>query len=174
MKAADADLAAMMALAQAGDQKAYGVLLDECRKWLGRFFGRRIAAGLVDDLIQETLVSLHRKRSSYDSGKPFLPWLAAIARYRWIDQLRKEYRKDETDLDFDIAVDSGEEEIAARLSLERLLGQISPAQAQVISLVKISGLSISEAAARSGQSEALVRVNIHRGLKKLAGLVESE
>ena len=32
--------------------------------------------------------------------------------------------------------------------------------------------SIAEAAERTGQSESLVKVNIHRGLKKLSALVE--
>ena len=47
-------------------------------------------------------------------------------------------------------------------------------QAEAIELVKIEGLSISEAASASGQSESLVKVNIHRGLKRLAASIESE
>ena len=38
----------------------------------------------------------------------------------------------------------------------------------------IVGASIADAARISGQSESLVKVNIHRGLKKLALLIESE
>jgi RNA polymerase sigma-70 factor (ECF subfamily) len=64
--------------------------------------------------------------------------------------------------------------VTARVSLERLLAMIPPRQADVISFVKIEGLSIVEAAARTGQSESLVKVNIHRGLKKMSALIESE
>ena len=49
---------------------------------------------------------------------------------------------------------------------------LPPAQARVIELVKIEGRSVAEAAVRSGQSEPLVKVNIHRGLKKLSALIE--
>lgn len=174
VKIAQTDLAMMMARAQDGDNRAYATLLDHCQHWLTRFFARRIAPSQIDDLVQETLISVHRKRATYDPTRPFLPWLAAIARYRWIDQLRKDYRNETVDHSEDFAVESDEEPITARLSIDRLLALLDPAQAQAITLVKIDGLTSSEAASRSGQSESLIRVNIHRGLKKLAAIVESE
>jgi DNA-directed RNA polymerase specialized sigma subunit, sigma24 homolog len=62
--------------------------------------------------------------------------------------------------------------VIARVSLDRLFAHLPVKQAEAIELVKIEGLSIEEASARSGQSASLVKVNIHRGLKKLAALVE--
>ncbi len=59
-------------------------------------------------------------------------------------------------------------------SLERLLATLKPAQSQVIHLVKLQGLSIEEASKATGQSASLVKVNIHRGLKRLTSLVRSE
>jgi len=166
-------LARLMAAAQRGDRAAYRALLADCRRWLTRYFARRIAPHAVDDLVQETLVSLHRKRATWDSGRAFLPWLAAIARYRWIDMLRRQ--KDEAELgEGDAAVAAEDEAVHARLSLDHLLGLLPAGQAQAITLVKIEGLSIAETSRLTGQSESLVKVNIHRGLKKLAGLVESE
>ena len=50
---------------------------------------------------------------------------------------------------------------------------LKPAQAEVIRLVKLDGLSIEDASARTGQSAALVKVNIHRGLGRLSRIVES-
>jgi len=41
------------------------------------------------------MVAVHAKRATWDPARAFLPWLAAIARYRWIDHLRKVYRKAE-------------------------------------------------------------------------------
>lgn len=52
--------------------------------------------------------------------------------------------------------------------VDDLLGRLKPAQACVIRLVKLQGASIKTAANATGQSAALVKVNIHRGLKKLA------
>ena len=69
---------------------------------------------------------------------------------------------------------SEEPVITARLSLERLFAQLPEKQAEVIELVKVEGYSIAEASRASGQSESLVKVNIHRGLKKLAAMIERD
>lgn len=172
MIADEATLARLMAMAQAGDRAAYAALLEACQRWLRRYYARRIGPCQLDDLVQDTLLSLHRKRASYDPARPFLPWLAAIARYRWVDHLRKLYRADETELDNNFAAEPDEPGISARISLERLFAYLPSAQVAAIEMVKIDGLSISEASQASGQSESLVKVNIHRGLKRLAALIE--
>jgi RNA polymerase sigma factor (sigma-70 family) len=174
MKADDQSLSRLMAAAQAGDAVAYRTVLDACQKWLTGYYARRIAPSFVEDLIQETLISIHNKRASYDPSRPFLPWLAAIARYRWVDQLRRSYRAAETELTDVFGIDPEDEAVMARISIDRLLAMLPGKQAQAIRMVKIEGLSIIEAAEKSGQSEPLIKVNVHRGLKKLAQLIESE
>jgi RNA polymerase sigma-70 factor (ECF subfamily) len=62
------------------------------------------------------------------------------------------------------AVDSG-------LDLETLLARLTPKTRQAIRLVKLDGLSVSEAAARSGMSESAIKVSVHRGLRALSLLV---
>ena len=173
MIADEASLAHLMASAQKGDGNAYRVLLAEVQLWLERFFRRRIAPAQLDDLVQDVLLAVHNKRATWDHRRPFLPWLAAIARYRWVDHLRKVYRQAEDELgDWGAAEDSDEEAVMARMSLERLFVHLPEKQNEVIELVKIEGLSIAEAARKTGQSESLVKVNIHRGLKKLSAIVE--
>jgi RNA polymerase sigma factor (sigma-70 family) len=174
MKTDDATLARLMGLSQDGDAAAYRLVLETSSSWLRGFFRRRISPDAVDDLVQETLISLHAKRASYDPARPFLPWLAAIARYRWVDELRRSYRTSADELTGNEAVDPGDDELIARISLDRLLAQLPTGQIAAIRLVKIEGLSIAEASMRCGQSEPLVKVNIHRGLRRLAALIESE
>ena len=173
MIADEPSLSRLMALSQRGDRQAYRALLSECQGWLERYFRRRVAPAQLDDLVQEVLMALHAKRATWDPGRPFLPWLAAIARYRWVDHLRRLYRGEEDELaDHDAAEDSEEDAVLARMSLERLFVHLPGKQVQAIELVKIEGLSITEASHRCGQSESAVKVNIHRGLKRLAALVE--
>jgi RNA polymerase sigma-70 factor (ECF subfamily) len=173
MIADEASLAQLMAASQKGDAAAYRVLLAEIQLWLERYFRRRVAPEQLDDLVQDVMLAVHAKRATWDASRAFLPWLAAIARYRWVDHLRKVYRKAEDELgDHDAAEDSEEEAVMARMSLERLFVHLAEKQCEAIELVKIEGLSIAEASAKTGQSESLVKVNIHRGLKKLSALVE--
>ena len=173
MIADEASMAHMMAAAQRGDREMYRVLLGEVQLWLARYFRKRVPPAQLDDLVQEVMMAVHAKRATCDPTRAFYPWLAAIARYRWVDHLRKVYRSAEDELgDHDAAEDSEEEAVMARMSLERLFVHLPDRQVEVIELVKIEGLSIAEAAERTGQSESLVKVNIHRGLKKLSALVE--
>lgn len=173
MIADEPTFARLMAATQDGDKAAANVLLSEVGVWLERYFRRRVPPHQIDDLVQEVLLAFYTKRSTYDPARPFLPWLAAIARYRWVDHLRKVYKHDGKELMEDDAVEDSEEEVVlARASLDRLFKQLPEKQAKVIELVKIGGFSVREAAEKTGQSESLVKVNIHRGLKKLAGLVE--
>ncbi len=173
MRIDDELLRRSMVQALAGDRIAYRLVLDQSRAWLTSYFARRIGPAMVDDLVQDTLVSLHTKRASFDTARPFLPWLAAIARYRWVDALRKVRVCDELKPDMG-QVDSDEEAVLARLSLERLMTLLPLPQSNAIMLTRVEGKSIAEAATICGQSEALVKVNVHRGLKKLASLIESE
>ena len=173
MIADEQTMARLMASSQQGDKQSYSVLLTEVQLWLERYFRRRCAPAQMDDLVQEVMMAVHNKRATYDPARPFLPWLAAIARYRWVDHLRKVYRSAEDALeDYDAPEDSEEEAVLARLSLDRMFVRIPAKQASAIEMVKIEGLSIKEAATRTGQSESAVKVNIHRGLKKLSALIE--
>jgi RNA polymerase sigma-70 factor (ECF subfamily) len=174
VRADEATLARLMRLSQQGDKQAYATLLDCCQRWLRGYYSRRVAPSQLDDLVQETLIALHAKRASWDATRLFLPWLAAIARYRWVDHLRRLYRADEHELHEDLIGTDDEPAVSARISIDRLLGLLPPAQERAIALVKIEGLSIAEASQATGQSESLVKVNIHRGLKKLAAMIEKE
>lgn len=173
MRLQDADCRTLMRRAQAGDSQSYRALLDGCRHWLLRYYAHRIAPYMVEDLVQDTLMSIHAKRASYDPARPFYPWLAAIARYRWIDALRKQTQTEEL-LPGDVLVEHEEDAVLSRLSLDSLLAHLPPAQANAIMLTKIEGRSIEDAGRICGQSASLVKVNVHRGLKRLAALVESE
>jgi len=170
----EATLTRLAGLAQRGDRQAYGTLLRAFRDWLQRYYRRRVAPEQIDDLVQDTLLSVHRKLASYDASRPVVPWLAAIARYRFVDHLRVAYRNAEDSLEDDFTALAHDDEpgLTARLSLDRLFEALPDAQQRAIELVKIEGLSISEASASTGQSESLVKVNIHRGLKRLAALIE--
>ena len=165
---------AMMAAAQGGDAPSYHRLLSEVIAWLRRYYARRLPPVMIDDAIQDTLVAIHEKRHTYDPTRPFGAWLAAIARYKWIDALRSLNMKPTEPLDDDIPAPDHEEAITSARSLERLLATLKPVQSQVIRLVKLQGLSIEEASKATGQSAPLVKMNIHRGLKRLTLLLRSE
>jgi RNA polymerase sigma-70 factor (ECF subfamily) len=163
-----------MAAAQGGDAASYHRLLSEIDNWLRRYYAKRLPASMIDDTVQDVLVAVHQKRHTYDPRRPFLAWLAAIARYKWIDAIRSLKAKATVTLEDDVLTPGHEEAVISAWSLDNLLGSLKPAQAQVIRLVRLQGHSIEEASKATGQSTALVKVNVHRGLKRLAALLKND
>ena len=173
---ADDQWGRLMEAAQTGNGGAYNRLLNEVQPWLVRYYSRRLPLHMVDDAAQDTLMAIHQKRHTYEPGRPFRPWLAGIARYKWIDRLRAMGRQHTVSVDdeiFEPSVEDHESAVTSAILLEELLTKLKPAQISVIRLVKLQGYSIEDAAAKTGQSESLVKVNIHRGLAKLAAMVQS-
>jgi RNA polymerase sigma-70 factor (ECF subfamily) len=165
------DWSALMAAAQSGDAVAYHRLLTEAGARLYRHYGRRLPPGAVDDAVQDTFLAIHQKRHAYDSARPFEPWLMAVARHKWIDRLRAMRSTPTEALREDIPVADHGDAVTSAWTLEGLLRELKPAQSTVIRLVKLQGHSIEEAAARTGQSASLVKMDVHRGLGRLASII---
>ena len=162
---------ALMTAAQDGHGGAYRRLLAEIGDWATRYFSRRLPPGEIDDAVQETLLAVHRRRHTYDPSRPFAPWLAAIAKRKWVDQLRSLERGAAQDLPDEIATADHESAVTSATVLAGLLAALPPAQAQAVLLVKLHGYPVADASRESGQSVAAVKVNVHRGLARLAKLI---
>ena len=161
----------LMMAAQADERQAYEQLLRELHVWLRRYYARRLPRHAAEDATQEALLAIHAKRHTYAPSRPFGAWVMGIARHKWIDRIRDASRFVAVSLDDEMPVEEQGETALSAAVLDSLLGRLKPSQASVIRLVKLRGLSIAHASGATGQSAALVKVNIHRGLKKMAALV---
>jgi RNA polymerase sigma factor (sigma-70 family) len=163
----------LMAAAQRGDDPAYERLMREVGTWLSRYFHKRLPPSAAEDATQEALLAIHVHKQKYDTSDPMRPWLKTIARFKWIDQLRGHLRSPESLDDMDVPVEDHGSATRAAILLDLLLAEAKPAQAQVIRLVKLRGASVEEASRISGQSPSLVKVNIHRGLKRIGEALDA-
>lgn len=174
----EAKLKALMVASLDGHSRAYQALLRLCAERLRVYYRRRMGGheSDVEDLVQETLIAVHRKRGSYDTALPFTAWLHGIARYRLIDYLRREYRRATLPLDdeFEPADGNAVDAILAEIDVASLLSRLSPNQAEAIRLTKIEGHSVRDAAELSGQSEPSIKVNVHRGIGRLAAAIRGK
>lgn len=160
-----------MQKAQGGDAAAYRDLLVSLRPWLLSYIRRRLKGSDGEDLVQMTLLSLHEKRHTYDPAAPFLPWIAAVARHKLIDFVRKSGRHVHVELDDEMGIEDGLQPDLSKRDVEVLLAQLPKDQARVIRLHKLDELSVDEVSAATGKSASSVKVIVHRGLKKLQALV---
>ena len=123
----------------------------------------------VEDVLQETLLTLHRARHTWDPARKFEPWLYAIARNTTVDWFRRERQRNrfEQPAAGDDAIDPGSEHGDRELAVDDVLSGLPRNQRDALEMVKLEGLSIEEAAARAGVTEGALRVRIHRGYRAL-------
>ena len=166
-------LKTLMQQGQAGDVTAWRELLTLLGRQLRGYFSRRMdtgAAADVEDLVQETLMAIHRRRMTYDATQPFTAWAYAVARYKMIDFWRRSKTRKHVSID-DVADwledGSSAEDGAVRADLDRLLSVLPERQQRLVRDVKIEGLSLAEAGVRMGVSEGAAKVALHRAMKVL-------
>ena len=172
----------LMRAAQSGDRAAYEKLLGEISPLI-RALVRRHCSNRADieDMVQDTLLTLHRVRHTYDPGRPFCPWLAAIAWRRSIDALRRRIRVSKYEIAnqgvyetfSDAAANSDLEGVRSAEEVEDLLQLLPPRQRDALQALKLKQMTLAEASLASGQSVAALKVNTHRALKRLRMLLEA-
>lgn len=169
------ELHAQWLCAQRGDAAMYTQVLTRLSPLLRAFMRKRMQThpNDIEDLVQETLMAIHQKRHTYDSQQPLTAWVYAIARYKWIDHLRVHGRRTPAMEDIDdfaevLSTESDSDHSDSRHDLVLMLAELPEKQRVAIEHTRLQGLSIAQAAAATGQSEAAVKVNVHRGLKALS------
>jgi RNA polymerase sigma-70 factor, ECF subfamily len=174
----DDELRALMRRAQQGDGEAYVALLQEIMPWIRRAAQRQRGlrdTSSIEDVVQDTLLSLHAVRATYDPSRPFRPWLAAIVRHRIIDALRREVRRGGREVvvdDLDVTFEAGpantpKETFGGPEALRNAIQALPVGQRRAIELLKIQQLSLKEASAETGVSVGALKVATHRAMATL-------
>ncbi|GAA0707684.1 hypothetical protein GCM10009429_40910 [Dyella marensis] len=174
---ADQRRAAWMAAAQAGDRRAYERVLADSLPLI-RAAARRqgVATDNIDDVVQETLLTVHRVRHTYDPSRSYDAWITAIASRRAIDALRSHGRRDRRELHdeqvldmqtdhADAARDTEREQEARRL--RAAIATLPPGQREAVEQLALRERSLAEAAEHTGRNAGALKVNLHRALKAL-------
>ncbi|MET4702308.1 RNA polymerase sigma-70 factor (ECF subfamily) [Constrictibacter sp. MBR-5] len=166
---------ALMAASQAGDKSAYRQLLTELLPYLRRIAHRRLPTHEdAEDVVQETLVTIHAIRHTYDPSRPFRPWLVTIARRRIADRLHQLGRRNHVEAPPDRGSETfftedwnlAEDRIRAG-ELRAAITALPPGQRRAIELTKLRELSLAEASTISGVSVTALKVGVHRAVATL-------
>ena len=180
MKPNEERLRSLMLKGLEGDPLAYRAFLIELGAALEIFVRRRlIRLGRSDsdaeDIVQETVLAIHRRRHTYDASLPVTAWALAIARYKLIDFLRAT-ATEIAELRLQDIVDTGSDVAPERdqaVTLQTIIAALPERLRVPLTLMKVEGLSVADTASRTGMTKAAVKTNVHRGMKwiarKLAG-----
>lgn len=159
--------------AQEGSSSSYETLLTEVYMFLQSYIGRKISnSSQVDDVIQEVLMAVHNSRHTYDCKKSFMSWFLAITHYKISDSLRLQFKHQISELDENI-VDSATDALSLLIenqtfsAVQLVLSELEQKPRDVVNLLKLEGLKVSEVAEKMNLSEANVKVIAHRAYQQL-------
>lgn len=172
-----------MRRAQIGDQESYAQLLALLTS-VTRHYARRKSGEIpwLEDVVQETLISVHKSRHTYDASRPFAPWFYAIAAHRLIDVYRRERRVTSREQAGDVLPEPVPVRVIDREgdvdmdAVRAALAALPPRQREIVEGLKLRDESVRDLATRLGMSESAVKVTAHRAyqaLKKLLGVKPS-
>ncbi len=177
-----ADFDEVMAAARLGDERAVGRIWRAFNPPLVRYL--RVRHGeAADDVASETWLRASQSLARFKGDEnDFRAWFFTLARAASVDWYRRAGRRpvvttDPTDMLDRPSRDDPASDVLDALATEHalaLLRRLSPDQAEVIALRVVAGLDADRVGQILGKRIGTVRVLQHRGLRRLAEILERE
>jgi len=175
----------LMRAAQAGDERAYRALLAEVALRMRRLVCARapwLGRADVEDIVQDILLALHTARATWDPTRPFMPWIAGIARNRLADHARRYVRRQAFD---QAASDLAEvfsstpgqthaEGVVNLMSVRRAMDGLTTGERDAFEMVRLRQMSLAEAAETRGSTVGAIKVAVHRATLKLKAAIAGD
>lgn len=156
--------------ARAGDRGSFARLYELYGRMVHGVLLARVPHAEVDDLVQEVFLVAFRRLTTLRDERTFGGWLATIARNRAHDFHRQARRTEEL-TEAHAAHDARRADAHEAL---RMLQTLPEAYRETLVMRLVEGMSGAEIAARTNLTPASVRVNLHRGMRRLRALVDAQ
>jgi RNA polymerase sigma-70 factor (ECF subfamily) len=170
---ADEGLVDAMVAYQRGIMEAFETLYAALRGALTGYLRALVRdAGVVEDLLHETFLQLHRVRHTYQPPRPVRPWVYAIARNVFLMNRRAAHRRGRHEAIADealpeVPVPPEIEALGDRETVQKALARLPEARREPLVLHHMLGMSFKEVGAVLGISEGAAKVRAHRALAEL-------
>ena len=175
-QAPEEGLEQLMKRYQDGEAAAARSLVDRLSTQLYLFFstsmGNRAEA---EDMLQEAWLRIHRVRHTYRASEPVLPWIYAIARHVRVDHYRRRQRIARREVASDILPEPPAPQPPSPdlPSFCELMAALPESQREVLTMLKVNGLSIEEVARATASTAGAVKQKAHRAYDRLRSLLET-
>jgi len=181
------DLAGCLQRVRQRDQSAARALVEHLYPLVIRIVRAHLPRQVAEeDLSQEIFMKMFTRLEQYQGAVPFPHWVSRIAVTTCIDHLRAQKRRPEfrwADLSEDEAevLDAvltnesdraPDDALAARELVNKLLGQLNPADRLVLQLLDLEQKTVAEIHALTGWSSSLIKVRAFRARRKLQKLFQ--
>jgi len=159
----------------AGDDAAFATVYDALAPRLYGYLLRQTGdRATAEDLLQQTMLHVHRARVRFIPGAEVSPWAFAIARRLFLDGLRRlkrEPRAEGVEPDARASAEPPADEVVHARELavrvDRVLAGLPESQRAAFQLIKQEGFSVAEAAQVLGTTVAAVKLRAHRAYQAL-------
>ncbi|HWF46413.1 MAG TPA: RNA polymerase sigma factor [Bryobacteraceae bacterium] len=128
----------------------------------------------AEDMLQNTWLRIHKVRHTYRTGAPVLPWVFAIAKHVRVDAYRKRRRIQQYEIATETLPDGAppREPAGAEIpTFESLIAGLPQSQREVLTMLKVNGLSLDEVARATASSVGAVKQKASRAYAKLRTLL---
>jgi len=169
------DLDRWMERYQQADPKAPTALVAALSPALLRFFRSQVASReQADDLLQETWLRIHRVRHTYRPGEPVLPWVYAIARRVRVDGYRRTRRITMHEIVMEVLPERPAQVQPREMlpAFDTLVAALPESQREVVTMLKVGGLSLEEVARATSCTVGGVKQKAHRAYERLRKLLQ--
>ncbi len=169
-------LGKLVQLVQAGDTRAFELLIEETQSKLYRFCSILTAdKSLADDLFQETYIRAFAKIRKLREPSQFSAWLFRIAKNVYLDDRRSEKtRAQGREMIKSQAVEEAALEPTNAIAVRRALSQFDPPDKYLLALVDLAEFTYGEAAEILGESESAVKSRAFRLRKRFAKILSGD
>jgi RNA polymerase sigma-70 factor (ECF subfamily) len=159
-----------------GDTAAFALVYDALAPRLFGYLVRQVRdRARAEDLLQQTMLHIHRARDRFIPGSEVIPWAFAIARRLVVDEIRRNKRvvlaPNGVDEEQEISDLPAADEVAQAAELasriESILEKLPHSQRVAFELIKQDGLTVAEAAQVLGTTVAAVKLRAHRAYEAL-------
>jgi RNA polymerase sigma-70 factor, ECF subfamily len=172
------ELELLMVRYQQADLAATTVLIRQVSPLLLRFFASQYGSRAdAEDLLQDTWLQIHKARHTYRPGEPVLPWIYAIARHVRVDGYRRAQRIRSREQPMfplpepAVPVEPGPTQTP---DFATLIATLPASQREVVSMLKVSGMSLEEVARATASSVGSVKLKAHRAYAKLRAVLKRQ
>lgn len=160
-----------MVAAQSGDKDSYHMLLTAIAPKVKAMIHQKIQnKQTAEEIFQTVMLNIHRARHTYDSSRPFSPWLYTITRNSTYDYLRKHQKRVRVETFIGDTYEPQAQPntiFEEKALLQDALQTLPESQREAVLLLKIDGLSLEQASQKVGVTEGAIKVRAHRGYEKL-------
>ncbi|HEX5063379.1 MAG TPA: sigma-70 family RNA polymerase sigma factor [Kofleriaceae bacterium] len=154
---------------------AQAVAWDALRGELYRFVARRVPGPDADDIVQESLLRIHRGLATVREDGALVGWMYQVTRNALADHLRASRPTDE--LEDEDLVEPIDPDDSAFASLTRcvapFVGMLPAHYREAVELVELRGVSQVQAAAQLGIPVSTMKSRVQRGRAQLRELLDA-